>query len=264
MQQLIGQDYLTSIFNSFTFNTMPKTSIIIGAVGSGKHTLVSNLADRLNIECVDLTTAIDSLNEQSFYYASVNKIFIINISCLTDKQQNGLLKFVEEPPLHANIILLAETEVEVLSTVLNRCVKYIMQPYTVNTLKTIFTNITDDIIFEICNTPGQLMDVNQKQIIEMYGMCEYIIKNCGTISYVNTIRAATKVNFKEEFNKYDFLQFIYGLRLAAFNLYTKTASQIYFNLYEYINKNITNVNKKAINKEAYLINMLDNIWRLTR
>ena len=45
-----GQSKLLNIVNNFTLDTLPHTILLEGLKGSGKHSIVSYIADKLNLQ----------------------------------------------------------------------------------------------------------------------------------------------------------------------------------------------------------------------
>ena len=64
-------------------------------------------------------------------------IYYIDLSNFLEKQQNKLLKFIEEPAMNTFICIGTISEACALPTVLNRCLKYIFEPYSVEELRQI-------------------------------------------------------------------------------------------------------------------------------
>ena len=63
-------------------------------------------------------------------YELHQSIYLIDLNDFTEKQQNQFLKLIEEPSVNVYIALIAESEIGILDTILNRCIKYRLEPYT--------------------------------------------------------------------------------------------------------------------------------------
>lgn len=64
------------------------------------------------------------------------KVYIINdADCMTREAQNCLLKTLEEPPEYLVIILIAQNESQILTTIKSRCTKIVFKQIEKNVLK---------------------------------------------------------------------------------------------------------------------------------
>ena len=80
-------------------------------------------------------------------------------------------------------MLIANSEIGILPTILNRCVKLRFEQYSKEELQAIAnTNITNDLVFEICKTPGMLTGLDTKTFNDLYDLC---------VKLVTKIRAAS-------------------------------------------------------------------------
>ena len=57
---MIGQELLSNKINQYTLDTFPRSIILLGDTGSGRHTLCNDIADRLKIEKVIIDSPIHS------------------------------------------------------------------------------------------------------------------------------------------------------------------------------------------------------------
>ena len=262
MQAIIGQEELYTKLNALTAKTRPKTILLLGEKGCGKHTVAMELVSKFKDELVVITEKLSSEDLLDFYYGSEPTTYLIDLSTISIKQQNQFLKFIEEPPALGHIILLAESELAVLPTIINRCVKYQFKPNSKATLKQCRPDIIDENIFDICTTVGQLKDISQEQVSALYGLCIGMLESISDVPYAPVIALARQVNYKDEYNKFDFNNFIKAMALAAFNLFVEKNDQKFFKLYSYITQKVAEIRDRAPNKEAFIISLLDGIWRL--
>ena len=127
MNTIIGQTKLVEKLKSYSFNKMPKTLLFIGDKGSGRHYISKCFANYLMVDLVELTAQTTAEQLIELYQTTTQKICLLDLSTITEKQQNKYLKFIEEPAVNIRIILIAESEVGILPTILNRCIKYILE-----------------------------------------------------------------------------------------------------------------------------------------
>ena len=265
MQKLLGQEHLFDIFDKLATDKigLPKTMLFLGETGCGKHTLTNYVAERFGLTLTDVTKTLTPDIITDLYISALPCIYLIDLSNFVEKQQNQFLKFIEEPPSFANIILLAESELGVLPTILNRCTKYRFNPYTADTLKRLYPKITEDIVFKICKTPGQVKDVNQEQVLHLYDMCLGIIRQADRAKLGDFMQLCKMINYKEEYDKFDFWQFLKALPLAAFDVYYQDNNDRALTVYAEVSRKINAMMNRTVSKEAFVTNLLIDIWEIT-
>lgn len=278
--QIIGQEKLLEKLNSYTFETMPKTSLFIGEYGCGKHLFLNYLAEKLNLEVVEIkpdetdTATDEQIHKKLVEYAQcpIRKIYLVDLQKFRDSNkkldifQNKLLKFIEEPSQNAKIILIAESEVDIIPTVLNRCYIFRFEEYTEDQLRQFDWMVSGptDLIYKVCKTPGQIVEIEDgNKLKEIYDFCTAIIKSISKANYANALSISTKINYKEDFKKFNFKLLLDLLPIAAFDEYKETNNILNFNIYRYIIKQRQEIYRKPILKEHFMLNFLDNLWRLT-
>ena len=138
---------------SYTITTLPKNLLFLGPCGSGKHTIAREVAKYYSVDIIELSAA-NFEDEKLIEYQQdpLDKLYVIDLDTFLLTQQNKFLKFIEEPGLHVFTVLTASSENSVLPTILNRCIKYRLEDYTIDQLKQI-RNFKDEKIYQICKTP---------------------------------------------------------------------------------------------------------------
>ena len=270
MNAVIGQEKLVKALEGYTLETAPKTILFLGQSGCGKSWIANAFAKQLDLEVVVVKP--DSTAEKliEYYQCPINKMYLIDLKDIVEKDQNKFLKFIEEPSKTMNIILMAESTVGILPTILNRCVKYVFEPYTPEQLKQFdwAVNCSEEIAYEICKTPGQLLELSADNLDQALGLCKAIISSVDKANYANTLSIVTKINLKDDAKKIDFKLFFDLMTYVAFDDYKKNNNELSFKIYLYTIRQqakALNINvAKEASKEAFLLNYLDNIWRLAR
>ena len=270
MNAVIGQEKLVKALEGYTLETAPKTILFLGQSGCGKSWIANAFAKQLDLEVVVVKP--DSTAEKliEYYQCPINKMYLIDLKEIAEKDQNKFLKFIEEPSMCMNIILMAESTVGILPTILNRCVKYVFEPYTPEQLKQFdwAVNCSEEIAYEICKTPGQLLELSVDNLDQALGLCRAIISSVDKANYANTLSIVTKINLKDDAKKIDFKLFFDLMTYVAFDDYKKNNNELSFKIYLYTIRQqakALNINvAKEASKEAFLLNYLDNIWRLAR
>lgn len=266
MNAVIGQEKLVKALEGYTLETAPKTILFLGQSGCGKSWIANAFAKQLDLEVVVVKP--DSTAEKliEYYQCPINKMYLIDLKEITEKDQNKFLKFIEEPSKTMNIILMAESTVGILPTILNRCVKYVFEPYTPEQLKQFdwAVNCSEEIAYEICKTPGQLLELSADNLDQALSLCRAIISSVDKANYANTLSIITKINLKDDAKKIDFKLFFDLMTYAAFDDYKKNNNELSFKIYLYTIRQQAKALNINVAKEAFLLNYLDNIWRLAR
>lgn len=266
MNAVIGQEKLVKALEGYTLETAPKTILFLGQSGCGKSWIANAFAKQLDLEVVVVQP--DSTAEKliEYYQCPINKMYLIDLKDIVEKDQNKFLKFIEEPSKTMNIILMAESTVGILPTILNRCVKYVFEPYTPEQLKQFdwAVNCSEEIAYEICKTPGQLLELSVDNLDQALGLCRAIISSVDKANYANTLSIITKINLKDDAKKIDFKLFFDLMTYVAFDDYKKNNNELSFKIYLYTIRQQAKALNINVAKEAFLLNYLDNIWRLAR
>ena len=266
MNAVIGQEKLVKALEGYTLETAPKTILFLGQSGCGKSWIANAFAKQLDLEVVVVQP--DSTAEKliEYYQCPINKMYLIDLKDIVEKDQNKFLKFIEEPSKTMNIILMAESTVGILPTILNRCVKYVFEPYTPEQLKQFdwAVNCSEEIAYEICKTPGQLLELSADNLDQALGLCRAIVSSVDKANYANTLSIITKINLKDDAKKIDFKLFFDLMTYVAFDDYKKNNNELSFKIYLYTIRQQAKALNINVAKEAFLLNYLDNIWRLAR
>ena len=266
MNAVIGQEKLVKALEGYTLETAPKTILFLGQSGCGKSWIANAFDKQLDLEVVVVQP--DSTAEKliEYYQCPINKMYLIDLKDIVEKDQNKFLKFIEEPSKTMNIILMAESTVGILPTILNRCVKYVFEPYTPAQLKQFdwAVNCSEEIAYEICKTPGQLLELSADNLDQALGLCRAIVSSVDKANYANTLSIITKINLKDDAKKIDFKLFFDLMTYAAFDDYKKNNNELSFKIYLYTIRQQAKALNINVAKEAFLLNYLDNIWRLAR
>lgn len=270
---MLGQEKLVEQFNSYTLSTFPKTCMLLGEVGSGKHTLANYVSNHLGIDLIDITENIstDTINEMCSN--TVPTMYLINIDEVSYNKQNTLLKVLEEPVQCAYIMLLSTTTDNrfVLETILNRCIVFNLEKYSKETLKQFVTKKElEMMLLDIADTPGQLITLQQGNVDydAMYNLADTIIEKMNIANYANMLTIVTQFNFKDEYDKYDPVAFLkvmcmklrYKIQLAQ----TKKEVNLYTDLLLRTTQIIELLPISRFNKENMFTSYLCQYWEDVR
>ena len=169
---IVGQESLISLIDSKNRDTFPRSVILLGQRGSGKHLITNYIGSKLNYSVVDITDKLDLEFITSLYLKPEPNIYVIEMKKLTIREQNMILKFLEEPLKNAYIILLAEVKNQMLDTIVNRCQIWTLKPYA----KELLSEFTDNKqILSIAKTPGMLLELETVDIADVILLCKKIL-----------------------------------------------------------------------------------------
>jgi len=272
---IFGQQKLLNKLNSYTLENLPKTILFLGEKGCGKHLTALYLAEKFELDIVNINSDTSAEDLINYSQDPVAKIYFIDLDNISSKKysqenklkaQNPFLKFIEEPSMNAYIILSASSTSNALVTILNRCIKFTFEPYTADFLKEKFEwqiANPNDLVYKICTTPGQLSGIDGNNILELQSLCDTIVHSIFRATYANALKIFGKVNYAENYDKFDFNLFFKMLKYVAFEDYKINKTETSLNIYNYTNQATISLLDERLNKETFMVNFLDGLWRLT-
>jgi DNA polymerase III delta prime subunit len=265
---MIGQTSLIKSLTSYNIKTFPQTLLLIGDKGCGKHLIVKDvISPHLKLEVVDITQNISFEYISNIQLRAIPAIYLINTSLITEKEQNILLKFIEEPVSNSFVILISEDKVSLIETIINRCVVYSFEPYTNKELLSFISYKKDSNIqlaLKVCNTPGQLIETTEDKIENVFDVSKKIANRLKDASLPNALKISQKINYKEEPEKFDINVFFNSLILTLSEEYTHNSNEVYLKLYNKAVEYKSKLRTPRINKEALMDNFLTVIWKMVK
>lgn len=225
---ILGQDKLLNYIDNQTISTFPKSLLLVGDSGSGKHLLVNYIANKFNLSIVDITNLLSLELITELQLKVEIFIYIIDISKVSRKDQNILLKFIEEPPKNSFIIILCENDSQVLDTVKSRCQIQYLNIYSVEILNKFSKYVIDTSLSNIINTPGKALKyTDQQKVIDIINLAKKIFLCIKKASIPNIMTIPDKISFD------DFELFVSALVNTAKDYYILNATiDNIFNIYK--------------------------------
>lgn len=199
---VIGQEKICNSINSLTLDTFPRSLMLVGPRGGGKHLICDYIAEKFNLTQIDLTDTLDFDTIEELYNRVEPYLYLIRVNEISVKEENTILKFLEEPMKNSFIILVAETSNGLLQTIINRCQIWYLQNYKKEYLKT-FLGDNSDFILSIAQTPGQVIEFAQYPLDGMIELADKILNKIETAGISNTLTLVSKIGFKNEKNTFD-------------------------------------------------------------
>jgi|GEM_PF-5727622 replication-associated recombination protein RarA len=262
---ILGQEKLLSKLNLYTSNTFPKSSIVLGPFGCGKHLFARHVATKFNLELIDITENISQEFIESIYLRVIPTLYVIDASKIVERQQNMILKFLEEPSIYTFIIILAENRVSLLPTILNRCVEFEFEQYTRETLlQFVDDSIDKELALSVCVTPGQLKLLKMTNLSELKELCLKMAKKTAIASFPNMLSISDKLNYKDEFDKYDVNIFLNMVIQTLSSEYKMNNDKKIFDMYMTTLKYTKMLRDKRLNKRYIIEKYLSDLWKEAR
>lgn len=256
---VIGQEKISRKIQTSTLDTFPRTLMLVGEKGSGKHMLCAYACAYLGLGSEDITDELTLEKIEEITQRVEPCMYIIRVNDISVKEENTILKFLEEPTKNAFIVLIADTEDGILQTILNRCSIWHLQHYTKDVLRTFTTSNDDPRVLDIARTPGMVLQMCSHPFGEMLDLANKIVDKIAGATLPNTLSLTNKMAFKNEKDKYDIDLFVYTLLSAIANKYKSSLDTKLYYAYELtsnLSKSISvpNVDKKVL-FDGYLVKL---------
>lgn len=194
-----GQPKITEWIDGITFDTMPRTVMICGARGSGKHLVTEMIRDKLSLPSVNITNDLNRSTLESILLSSSAGIYVIECDNITVRDQNTILKFIEEPLQNIFILLLSADSSKLLPTVRSRAFPLVLDRCDRNTLKSFVTGEYDDVaidkIVSVAETPGDVMYLCEHDVLKYVELADKLLSKLHIASLPNTLSIADKVGY---------------------------------------------------------------------
>ena len=247
---MIGQKALKSKIDTYTLKTFPHSILLIGDRGSEKEEICDYISDKFDLPKYDITELIsdDYINE---IYSMPNfGLYIIDGTKITEREQNIILKFYEEPNEYMYIILMCESKYNILETIQTRSYEFTMDLYTREQLEPLCSKDIE-LELKLANTPGAINELNFVDLNSLKKLCENILTKLEVASYQNTLTIANKVNFKDEYDKYPLWAFSRMLSLVML----ERKSHLYWYLLDFMKKY-----EPLLDKKRFFEHLLTEMW----
>lgn len=256
---MLGQEEIIKYIDNLV--SIPKSILIEGKKGSGKHLILNYIQEKLKLPSVDISdnVELDTLLEIST--ETTPKVYIIDTTLITEKEQNVILKFIEEPPINAYVVLLTEDRNSIISTIPNRCVVLTLKPYSKEVLETFVPKGVDkELALKLCDTPGKLKELTSYDITQLSKLCNTIISSINRANFSNTLTISNKINLKNDSSKFDLNAFFNCMSYLLLDNYSKTFDNKIIEMYNICKRYQIKFQDSRLNKEYLFNNFLTTLW----
>jgi predicted RNA-binding protein len=253
---IIGQERICHHIDSCGIDNFPRTLLLLGGYGSGKHLLTEYIANKFNLEIEDISDNLTLETIDNITHRVYPKIYVIDSKKLTIKNENVILKFLEEPLKNSFVVVLCEHKSSIIPTVWNRCQVWELEAYEQDFLNT-FTQDKNEYLLRVANTPGKIVEYQHFPLKDMFDLAYKIFNSIKKANFANVLTISRFIAFKNEKDKFDFNLFLDILLIVCKEMYwnQQITDKIYW-LTNDLNNNkyIFNIDKKSL-FEHYLIEL---------
>lgn len=267
MEEIIGQKKLLQTLDSLKH--LPHSFAFIGEEGAGKHLLADYVNNKFfDIPYLDITENHDEEVLDNILRYPQKRLYVLDIDKIPTKEQNKLLKFIEEPFGNIYVCLLCSNADLLLPTTRNRIILYTLRPYS--SLELSYFSSNSDISVDskymrvAVKTPGDIKKIRDLNVNldDIDVLCDKIVHKLSIASFANTLSIVDKINFKDEYDKVDLIFLLRILCNKYYEEYVKTKQVVYFSSYmEVLNTKIALNQDNRLDKKRLISSMLINLWR---
>lgn len=214
---MIGQSKLRESFDELITNKkFPRFTIIYGAEGSGKRTLISEVFNKRICMIVRMENTVDDVRfaiSQAYKPSPVPVIYIFaNAQELSRSAQNAMLKVTEEPPNGSYFILTVTNRLAILDTLRSRAREFFMEPYTADELRQYIETFNEGEAFErialdVCDVPGEVDTLYKNGAEDLHEFTNKVMNNIAQVSISNALKMTENIAFNGEKDKFDLMLF---------------------------------------------------------
>ena len=260
MLNIIGQEKLLQVLNNYSVATLPHAMLFIGPKGCGKRLIANYVAKKFDLDFVEINDTFSSDDIAYINYKTIKTLYLIDLSNYSKKQQNLFLKALEDASSTAYFILTTASEVNVLDTILNRCIKHTFEAYTKDQIEAITNTSVNDLAFKIFKTPGKLLNLTDSSFKDVFNLAATVARKLSYEKYENALALSTKINYKDLYNKVDFNLFFDAVEFIAFEDFKADSAKDSLTVFTITNKFKQYAAQPNIIKEMLVINYITELW----
>lgn len=253
---MIGQKRLLEAIDSAISNGFPHSFILLGKEGCGKTTLLNEISSKLGIDVADLDGKLTFDEIDRCLMSPEPHIYRIDSTGMTQKEQNSLLKFLEEPSDTAYIAIECRNSSELLETVLNRCMIFEFDSYTEEEL----AGFGDKRLASFCTTPGMMSSMSMDIIDELGSMAEKLLHK----DIAKKASLANTLSIKDKANAYGYEVFLRIVCMKALDICIKNDDLYADMISNQANITLGLIQKGNLNDDSLMNEFLCKVWELAK
>lgn len=233
MNSVIGQSYIKNMITRWMeYKSFPHFILIRGDEGSGKRTVsrLIALAIGCQLSTIDDPSAngVRELIDIAYQLdTEASRMYLIpDADNMSLAAKNILLKFTEEPPPNAYIVLTLKSLDNMLPTLISRAQTLTIEPYTVEELENF---CSDPLYAKIGKTPGMVKyfeAMGEANVNNILTFCDMLITKIDKVSFGNAFKSSQRLKLKAAAKQgYELTAFISGLE-TVLDRYMQDSSQL--------------------------------------
>ena len=171
--------------------------------------------------------SVDSIRDilDSAYLLDSKLMYVLpNADRMSIAAKNTLLKFTEEPPPNAYIIITLRSLDNTLPTLVSRSQHLILEPYTKDELMELTTNSK---YAAVATTPGMVKyfeAVGEDNLINVVKFCDMVFTKIDKVSLPNSFKSSTRIKFKQKDEGFSINTFLATMDFVIDKQMTKAVS----------------------------------------
>ena len=136
--------------------------------------------------------------------------------------------------------------------------------FTKEQIEQITNTSVNDQAFKIFQTPGKLLNLTEAGFNDIIDLAGKTVMNIGRAEYANALVIATKINYKDLYNKIDFDLFLDAVEYLALEDYKNNTNPQSFIIFQITNKFKQYATQQRLIKEVLMINYITTLWEALR
>lgn len=266
---MVGQKELLNRIDNYTIDTLPHSMMLIGPKGCGKHHLCDYIADKFNLQKIDISNNLSYESLEYLYSHAIPNLVLINMETANIHDQNLILKFLEEPPKSSFVAIICISDLITIETINNRCTHFKFSEYSDEELSQFIPDNypNKELILKFTKTPGEVENFINCDVEQLYKYVSVIVEKFEQANVRNVISISNHIAYNSEKNLYPVTPFISIMRDILIDKCRTSDELKYTILYKYINNILNNLSISGINEknliEHELIKAMQEIRKVT-
>ena len=125
-------------------------------------------------------------------------------------------------------------------------------------------SIDKELALSVCVTPGQLKLLKMTNLSELKELCLKMTKKTAIASFPNMLSISNKLNYKDEFDKYDVNIFLNMMIQTLSSEYKMNNDKKIFDMYMTTLKYTKMLRDRRLNKRYIIEKYLSDLWKEAR